>query len=50
MNNEQINDMLASVLSNDKEGFSSAFKNELQNRIGSQLSDKSLEISKNQIL
>ena len=46
MGNDNIDNMIASVLSKNKDVFSSAFKSEMEERIGSSVVDKNLEISK----
>lgn len=43
---EDIAKMIGSILSDDKEGFKSAFKAEMDTRIGEKIVDKNLEISK----
>lgn len=44
--NQNMQDMISSILNKDREGFDSAFKSEMQDRVGIQLVDKGLEISK----
>ena len=46
LSNQNMKDMISSILNKDREGFDSAFKNEMQDRVGSHLVDKNLEISK----
>ena len=43
---ENMNDMLNSIISGDKDSFVDAFKSEMQDRIGSEIVNKNLEISK----
>jgi len=44
--NTNINDMLSSILQNNKDEFISAFKSEVEERIGSSIIDKGLSVSK----
>ena len=46
LSNQNMKDMISSILSKDRDSFDTAFKSEMQDRIGSQLVDKNLEISK----
>ena len=46
LSNQNMKDMISSILNKDREGFDSAFKNEMQDRVGSHLVDKNLELSK----
>ena len=46
MESENMNNMLASVLGADKEGFESAFKAEISDRIGTKISDRTLDVAK----
>jgi|6_EtaG_2_1085325.scaffolds.fasta_scaffold156566_1 uncharacterized glyoxalase superfamily protein PhnB len=46
MRNENIDDMLASVINNDKDEFSSTFSDEIRSRIASKMVDMNVEISK----
>ena len=43
---EDMAKMIGSILSNDKEAFKSAFKSEMDTRIGQNIVDQNLEISK----
>ena len=41
-----MNNMLASVLGADKEGFESAFRAEISDRIGTKIADRTLDVAK----
>ena len=44
--NQNMQDMIASILNKDREGFNDAFKNEMQDRVGRHIVDQNVEISK----
>tara|TARA_R100000008_G_C3556691_1_gene153629 strand:+ start:685 stop:1131 length:447 start_codon:yes stop_codon:yes gene_type:complete len=46
MESENMNNMLASVLTGDREGFESAFKSEISDRIGTKIADRTLDVAK----
>lgn len=46
LTNQNMKDMIASILNKDREGFDAAFRSEMQDRVGSHIVDKNLEISK----
>lgn len=46
LSNQNMKDMISSILNKDRDGFDAAFKSEMQDRVGSHLVDKNLEISK----
>tara|TARA_R110000744_G_scaffold53216_1_gene113727 strand:- start:1220 stop:1582 length:363 start_codon:yes stop_codon:yes gene_type:complete len=47
MKNENIGRMVASIINNDKDEFSDSFSAEIRDRIASNISDDTLEVSKN---
>ena len=47
---EDMAKMIGSIISDDKEGFKSAFKSEMDTRIGKVVVDKNIEISKDVML
>jgi hypothetical protein len=47
MKNENIGKMVASILNNDKDEFSDSFSAEMRDRLASNVSDNTLDVSKN---
>ena len=46
MKNENIGKMVASILNNDKDEFSDSFSAEMRDRLASNVSDNTLDVSK----